>query len=526
VVFTGIANGASHLYMRGPGDFEPRLLPGTASASSPVFSPSGDSLVFVADNRLMVTPMGGAARPLATVNGPRGIAWVDEATVVYTAGSGNGLTELAINGGSPRELTTVDAAAGERTHRWPSVVPGGRWVLFTVGTNNSPDNYEAARIDAVDRQTGQRRTVFTGATSARVASSGQLLLVRESSLLAVGFDHASLTVSGEPVSVLQDIGGDPTSGAAHLALSAGGTLAYLPADDGAASRRLVWSDLDGVVQAIDLPPAVYNDVRLSPDGARLVYTLGSSGAGEVWVYSFDRGTTTRLTFTGVNATPVWSADGRDILFAAADGARTVVLATHADGGREPVAVATIEGRAELRQVSADGTWALIDLIGGGQGGRPHIARLPLRVVGTAEAIAGTLDAYGGALSPDGRLLAYQFVEGSRSEIYVRELTASGGRWQVSTAGGEEPTWSRDGATLFYRTDGKMMQVSVDRTTRFATRPPRLMFDGSFNLRSDSGISYHPHPDGKRLVMIRRAESQSSGGVRVITNWLRELSGIK
>ena len=70
----------------------------------------------------------------------------------------------------------------------------------------------------------------------------------------------------------------------------------------------------------------------------------------------------------------------------------------------------------------------------------------------------------------------------------------------------------------------MMPVSVDRTTRFATRPPRLMFDGTFNVRSDSGISYHPHPDGKRLVMIRRADSQSSGGVRVITNWLSELSG--
>ena len=144
-------------------------------------------------------------------------------------------------------------------------------------------------------------------------------------------------------------------------------------------RRLVWSDLEGVLQAIDLPPALYNDVRLSPDGTRLVYTLGPSGAGEVWVYSFLRGTTTRLTFTGINATPIWSADGGSIIFAAADGARTLVLEANADGGREPVLVAAAEGRAEL-PVDADGTWVLIDLIGGGQGGRPHIARLPLRVV--------------------------------------------------------------------------------------------------------------------------------------------------
>ncbi len=526
LVLTGVAKGVSSLYIRGPGDFEPRQLPGTEAASNPVFSPAGNAVAFFADNRLMLLQLDATARQLNLVNDPRGMTWVDDTTLVYTPESVGGLFELGINGGTPRALTTLDPKTTERTHRWPSALPGGRWVLFTVGTTSNPDDYDGAQIDAVDRQTGERRMVFKGASSARYVSTGHLLLIRGGALYAVKFDPQSLTVSGQPVSILQGIGGDRTTGAGHITISESGTLAYVPGDGTGGLRQLVWSDLKGTVQSVNLAPALYNDIRISPDGSRLAYALGTTGAADIWVYSFARGTSTRLTFTGINGTPAWSRDGRDVYFSAIDGLRTTILKTSADGGREPAAVVALDGRLYLKTVSQDGAWALADSVGS-TGTLANVAKIPLRSGASPELIVNTSrDEYGAALSPDGGLIAYQAVEGGRPEVYVRELGASAGRWQVSNAGGEEPMWSPDGRSLYYRFESRLMRVTVDRTGTFAASLPEILFDGILNLRSDTGVSYDPAPDGKRLLMVRRAQAASNGSVRMVTNWVNELKAIK
>jgi len=526
VVLTGIAKGVSNLYVRGPGDFEPRLLAGTEAGNNPVFSPAGNAIAFFADNRLMLMPLDGPPRQLTGVNDPRGMSWIDDATLVYSPESIGGLFELGINGSAPKALTTLDEKGGERTHRWPSVLPGGRWVLFTVGTLNSPDDYEDSRIDAVDRQSHQRRTVFKGASSARYSTSGHLLFVRRGALFGVAFDPVSLSTSGEPVSVLQGVAGDRTTGANHIALSEKGTLAYVPGDATGGLRQLVWTDLRGAVENIPLPPALYNDIRISPDGTRLAYALGTTGAADIWIYSFTRGTSTRLTFTGVNGTPAWSTDGRDVFFSAIQGAGTTLFRTSADGGREPTAVAALDGRVSLKHIARDRTWAIVDMIGG-LNTLANIARVPLGNGGSPEPLVNTApDEYAAALAPDERFFAYQAVEAGRPEIYVRALGASGGRWQVSNAGGEEPMWSPDGRALYYRFESQLMRVSVDRSGAFAASLPEILFDGVLNLRSDTGVSYDVHPDGKRLLMIRRAQAASNGTVRMVTNWFNELKVVR
>lgn len=526
LVLTGVDKGVSNLYIRGPGDFEPRLLAGTEAASNPVYSPTGNAVAFFADDRLMLLPTDATPRQLNVVNDPRGITWVDDATVVYTPESVGGLFEIGINGGTPKALTTLAENIAERTHRWPSALPGGRWVLFTVGTTSNPDDYEDATIEAVDRQTGERRVVFKSASSARYVPSGHLLFVREGALYAVAFDPQSLTVSGQPVSLLQEVGGDRTTGASHLAISESGTLAYVPGDGSAGTRQLVWADLKGAVQSLNLPPALYNDIRVSPDGTRIAYALGSTGGADIWVYSIARGTSTRLTFTGVNGTSAWSKDGREVFFSAIQGLRTTIFRTSAEGGREPTQVVALDGRIYLKNVSDDGTWALGDSIGY-TGTLANIVRIPLNVGASAELIVKTArDEYAGALSPDGRLLAYQSTEGGRPEVFVRELGAADGRWQVSNAGGEEPMWSPDGRALYYRFESTLMRVSVDRSATFAASLPEVLFDDILNMRTDTGVSYAPHPDGKRLLMVRRAQATSNGSVRLITNWVHELTRLK
>jgi hypothetical protein len=420
------------------------------------------------------------------------------------------------------------------------VLPGGRWVLFTLGTTASPDDYDGSRIEAVDRTTGERRRVFEGASMARYASTGlvsskrderdggHLVFARGGSLYAVRFDPATLTVFGQPSVVLKGIGGDLTTGAAHVTWTDEGTLAYVAGDVQGGMRQLGWADLKGARQPIDLPPGLYNDVRISPDGTRVAVAQGTSGVADIWVYTFARGTYTRLTFTGINATPVWSADGREIFYSAVDktGRGTTILTTSADGGREAVPVASSNLRMYLKHVSRDASWALVDYVADA-GGRGNSGRLQLKPGATVEPLVATQsDEYGSAVSPDARFVAYQSDADGRPEVYVRTLAQSSGRWQISNAGGEEPMWAPDGKSLYYRIEGRLMRVPVAGGDPFQAGLPVQLFDGIYNLRSDTGISYQPHPDGTRLLMTRSADVISAGSIRVMTGWFDELRKIK
>ena len=529
VSFVGLENGDRVIFLRGPGDFDPRKLAGTEGGGNPVFSPSGRSLAFHTPSQLKVMPIDGTPVAIGPVNDARGIAWVDETRLIYAPQAIGGLLEADLNGGAPRELTKLDDKGVERTHRWPHVLPGGRWVLFTVGTVESPDSYEDSRIDAVNRTTGERRTVYQGASSARYSPTGYLILTRGGSLLALPFDLATLMTSGTPVSVLQGVGGDSTTGVSHAALSDNGTLAFAPSDRLGGLRQLAWVDLKGQRQAVALPPAVYSDVRISPDGTRAALLDGSTGTADVWVYAFARGTYTRLTFTGRNATPVWSHDSREIYFSAMESGNTSrIYKTAADGGREPALIATLAEprRVYVKNVSRDGTWALVDYIAYG-GARANVGRLPIKEGAKIEPLADTpADEYGSALSPDERYFAYQSDEGNRPDVYVRPMSGAGGRWQVSNAGGEEPMWSRDGKSLYYRYEGRFMRVSVALEPTFQSGLPSMLFDGIFNLRSDTGVSYDPHPEGGRFLMIRAADLASGGSIRLITRWTDQLRTIK
>ncbi len=161
------------------------------------------------------------------------------------------------------------------------------------------------------------------------------------------------------------------------------------------------------------------------------------------------------------------------------------------------------------------------------GARANVGQLQLRPGAKVEPIVETRgDEYGSALSPDGQFVAYQSDPDGRPEVYVRTLAPSSGRWQISNAGGEEPMWSTDGKSIYYRIEGRLMRVTVEPGEPFQAGLPVQLFDGIYNLRSDTGVSYQPHPDGTRLLMARAADVTSGGSVRMMTGWFDELRKIK
>ena len=530
VVFVALAQGETRLYLRSLADVTSRPITGTEGATNPVFSPDGQAIAFFAGGRLKTTTLEGVVATVgeAGLDGdPRGIAWLPDDTLVFASIAGGPLQQVRSSGGPTHAITTLDEKKGERTHRWPAALPNGK-VLFTVGTLGSPDNYDRATIEAVDPKTGTRTVLLESASSARYAASGHLLFVRESILYAVPFDPDSLTTRGTPVQVLRGINGDTTTGASHFAVADNGTIAYAPGTALAAASRLMWVDRQGKAEPIALPQGLYFDPRLSPDGTHVAVTWQTltAGNGDIWVSDLTRKTFTRLSFSEGAVSPVWSPDGRTIYYSAIDptGRKTTIMRRPADGSRDAERVVVLDTRAYLQAVTPDEKTALIDYQSVGQGSlKGELMTIALTENAKPQPlVTSVFDEYGGSWSPDRRWLAYESDESGRPEVYVRDTSSGGGRWQVSTNGGDEPHWSPDGRSLYYRTESQLMVVAVDTRTTFAPSPPALVFDGIYNLRSATGVSYAVAPKGDRFLMVRLTEEGVTSTVTVVVNWFAEL----
>jgi Tol biopolymer transport system component len=268
-------------------------------------------------------------------------------------------------------------------------------------------------------------------------------------------------------------------------------------------------------------------VRISPDGRRFAVVLGAAGSGDIWIFDIARKTFTRLTFDRNAGTPAWSADGQSIIYASIEAGqdRTTFYRRPVDGSRDRERVATAEGRVFLLSVDEAGKFLRVVKTSKTQGRVSDIVLMNVADGTESPLVATGADEYSGSVSPDGRWLAYQSNESGRFEIYVRNLAEGGGRWQVSTAGGEEPRWSADGRELFFRIDNRFMHAEVVSRQPFGAGTPVKLFEGIENIRSDTGNSYDVDPKTGRFLMARSADPTAAPTVtslNVVLNWFEDL----
>ena len=223
---------------------------------------------FSTSTKLNKVPLaGGPVTTLAEVSNPRGLSWDEDDTIVFVPAAVGGVFRISPGGGTPMALTAL-TEKGERTRRWPQLLPGGGAVLFTVGTWTSTDNYDNATIEVMTIPGNQRRVLLTGASMARYVSSGHLVFGRGRSLFAVPFDLDTLTVTGTAVTMVQGIAGDSATGVVHFAVSREGTLAYVPT---AADAAMTPSCVGGPERASRISPCIPWGLRqylhLPPMGA-------------------------------------------------------------------------------------------------------------------------------------------------------------------------------------------------------------------------------------------------------------------
>ena len=525
LVYVGIGETGSQLYLRSLDDFVDRAIPGTANPGLMVFfSPDSESIGFFAEGKLKKISLAGGS-PITVCDAPTGARSGDwfEDTIVFTPtfNSGQGLYRVSANGGEPEMLATVNSDEGEQMYSFPDFLPDGKDLLFTIRLGTG---FQTALLSL---ETGERKVVLENARQARYLPTGHLVYEqsRTGNLMVVPFDLAALEVTGDSVQVVQGVRQTPTS-AVDYAISDNGTLIYVPSTSaGGLDRTLVWVDREGQEEPLAAEPHGYETPRISPDGSRLAITVVESGGSDVWIYDLEREILTRLTFDpAVDEDPLWTPDGQRIVFdsgrvgagqnlfwKAADGTGQVERLTTSPNGQTAHSLSP-DGKRLVFGDSANRDLQVLSM----EGERASQPLFQSQFVETRSRI-----------SPDGHWIAYESNESGRFEIYVRPFpNVEEGKWQISSDGGTQPVWAPRGQELFYENSRAMMVVGIKTEPTFTAGSPVVLFTGRYTTFTGVDVNYDISPDGQRLLMIKTAdEEEGQAQINVVLNWFEELKRV-
>jgi Tol biopolymer transport system component len=518
LALVGEKEGSSMLFVRPFDAAEARAVDGTADAKSPFFSPDGRWVAYFQEGKLKKLAIeGGSPVVVADAPNPRGGVWLEDDTIVYSPQYTTGLWRVPARGGTPVELTKLDISRGERTHRWPALLTDGGRILFTVGSARAPSNYEAAEIDVVDASTGKRGKVFDGGSMARFVPPDRLVVVRGNAVLEVAFDLRRAVASGDPVPVIDKVGGDASGGAACVA-TAGGTLAYALGAYAPGDRTLVVVDRKSqTAKDVPLSARLFQAPRFSPDGARLAFSVGSGGGANDDVYVFDLASSvlTRLSFNNTGISPVWSPDGKRVAYGSVVGGKEGVFAKAADGSGADELLDSLVGGVEFpTSWSQDGRSISVTR------SSPTVGIWLLPVGANRQKSQELLPgASAGSLSPDGRFFAYGTGLFAIGEVFVQPTDGSAGKWQVTPEKGGWPVW-RGKEIFFVREGGDVWAVDVETSPTFRAGTPHLVFrgEGKYNVHSAPLYPFDVSPDGQRFVLVRTLRTNAANRIDVVLNW--------
>jgi serine/threonine-protein kinase len=462
------------------------------------------------------------------------MVWAPDGTIVFAAPQTAGLSRVSGSGGKPAPLTTLDKARGEASHRWPDLLPGGKWVLFTVGFEEAA--YDEARIDAVSLDTGERRTLIANATFGRYSPDGRLLFVRGGHLHAVGFDADRLVVQGTPEVVLDPIRYDPRNGGAYVAVSASGALLYGPGEPTVSEFYLSWVDRDGRLTRVSDTARPFRSVKASHDGRRVAAVIGTSAESDLWLVD-DNATLSRLSFGLSPYRPTWTSSGGGITVGAQKDGTWRLLTVPADGKSEMTVLLESPHRLYPNAWSRDGRYLIF------QESRPDTGwdLMVLEVDAAGRAVGAPHDfaitpfnETGAAISPDGRWVSYESDEiDGLIQIYVRSFPDAAHKTRVSPSGGRLPAWDSRGTLHYLETpDYTMWAVhTTEKNAQLIVDRPQAVWQGAGApalLRRIAnpllgGTSYDVDPGGARFLVL---ETPAASGVpqllqpMIVLDWAR------
>ena len=472
IAYVAIVDGEQQLWVRELGEVDPYRLRGTGQAIFPFFSPDGNWVGYWGEGQLWKVPVdGGRPIALARSRGFGDATWGPDDTIIFSEFSGGGLLRVPAAGGETEPVTAVDEEATEITsHRHAEFLPGGEAVVFTIARGMATGVFDIAVLHL---ETGERTVLVRNGADASYSPTGHLVYGADGALMAVPFDLESLTVSGEPVLVLDGVA-TSNRGVSNFALGSDGSLVYLAGSAfafGAANRILIWVDREGREEPLAMEPGAYFYPRISPDGTKVALDVRGDER-DIFIWNFDRGTMSRLTFSpGVDRYPVWTPDGQRVVFGSTREGSQNLFWQAADGTGSPERLNESLDATSPMAVSADGTRVIFRRTTPEFSAGLHVLFLDgdRRVEPLLDSEFEELNA---DLSPDGRWIAYQSNESGQDEIYVRPFpNVEDGRWQVSTVC-TSSSWTVTDGSSHSSTPSSRSSMPTSRPTGAGSRTSR------------------------------------------------------
>ncbi|MFZ0784942.1 MAG: protein kinase [Candidatus Acidiferrales bacterium] len=534
------SDGHYGLWIRSLDSLEAHALSGAEFASNDIsiffWSPDSRYIAFSDSGELKKVDVSGG--PPQTLCGTLGIlvggTWNPDGVIVFaTARAGPiGLMQVSDNGGTATPVTSVDSSRKETFHGFPVFLPDGRHFLYLRGSD-APENSGVyiGSLDAKPTEQSLQRLLANTSQPAYVPPSdgrpGYILFVRDRVLLAQPFDARRLELTGEPVPLAEQLGSFQRY--AYFSTSTNGVVVYRTGLGGIS--HLTWFDRQGRALGTAGDPSAYDTISLSPDGARAVVSRSDDSSNPsnetLWLVDFSRGTSTRFTFGSSSAIlGTWSPDGSRIIYASKSAGEYDLYQKLASGvAGEDLLLKSTDDKW-LTDWSRDGRFLLYQSTGQApKGAKEDLWVLPLEGDKKPFLFEGTGPlSDNGHFSPDGHLVAYSSDESGRSEIYVRTFSPAtaatsgntGGKWLISTAGGNEPRWRGDGKELYYiAPDGMLMSVDISESPVFRAGVPKPLFQSPPYSGYVSENHWDVTRDGQRFLF---AEQNIQAPFTVVLNW--------
>ena len=524
LVYSAITGGKVQLYLRPTDQLQATPIPGTEGGSMPFFSPEGRWIGFWADGKLKKVSLNGGLPVDIADASPWPASWGSNGMIVFNKPGDWGLWQVSDSGGDPQPLTKLEE--GETGHTSPEVLPGGKAVLFAVRNLQHKTSHTDIVVQSLE--TGKRQTLVKVGSHPQYVPTGHLIFARDGDLLAAPFDLDRLTLTGNPIPVMENVMQAwyaitlSTGAAAQVAFSQTGTLAYVPGNVYPEfPKSLVFMDRKGTVEpVVGSPKTSFASPRIAPNDQQIVYST-IYRERSAWIFDTSRGVSTQLTFEGGAAATIWTPDGRRVAF----GLRAVEepgiywMPADRSASMERLPTGELIPRGPYSW-SPDGKLLAFGVQDQDQRDIWILDREEQKVHQFTDTPQNEAHA---EFSQDGRYLAYSSDETGRREVYVQPYPGPGERTTISTGGGGSPLWSPDGRQLFYRRGQEMMAVDIKTSPSFSAGKPKFLFEGD-SVGNFIHRNYDITPDGEKFLMVQRFDPprQPARQIIIVQNWFEEL----
>jgi len=503
-----------------------RILPGAHGAINPFWSPDSLRVGFFADGKLKTLEVSsGVVRSLCNAPAARGGSWGSSGVIIFTPGPRDVIHQVPVDGGAPVPVTKLDNPR-HTTHRWPFFLPDGQHFLYLASNHSSPQGEQnGIYVASLD---GKLNRFLVASLAGAAYAQGHLLYVRESTLLAQSFDPRSLSLSGSPLPLVDNVVLD--LGVWHSTFTASQLSNTLIFQTGTAmaQSRLEWVDRAGKHLSFVDEQGVYLGPRLSKDAQRFLVTTGDP-THDVWLYNSSGSQKTRLTFDGfIAGEPTWSPDGsRFTVTLGMPNSMFRIVTRSSTGAGESLTLQELPSSDTATDWSPDGRYLLVESANLSSGDselsvvpldpkeKPHL--LPVANAGTQTS---------GQFSPNGRFIAFAMLAGGNPQIFVVPSAGGSGMWQASTDGGHWPRWSRDGKQIYFVSmRNEMMAVDIFQkadSVEVSQPLPLFPFRPSVRIYRTGMINYDVSPDGQKFLLVVAAD-ENNRPLTLLQNWPSLLS---